>query len=157
MKKRQPLYHVVKRESGSPGRQLLAYVAAVVLALLAGFVLFCAGWQMARSSAPEPYRVTTAQRPPAADGEAASIDAVSEEDPRPDSLLPGEVVDINTADAYDLRRLPGIGEKRAAAIIADRERNGPFRFPEEISRVEGIGEETLAECLEYITTEDVEP
>ena len=36
MKNRQPLFHVVKRESGSPGRQLLAYVAAVVLAQLPG-------------------------------------------------------------------------------------------------------------------------
>ena len=32
MKNRQPLFHVVKRESGSPGRQALAYVAAVALA-----------------------------------------------------------------------------------------------------------------------------
>ena len=39
MKKRQPLFHVVKRESGSPGRQLLAYVAAVALALTVGAVL----------------------------------------------------------------------------------------------------------------------
>ena len=123
--------------------------AAVVMALLAGFVLFCAGWQMARSSAPEPYRVTTAQRPPAADGEAASIDAVSEEDPRPDSLLPGEVVDINTADAYDLRRLPGIGEKRALDIIAWREAYGPFQAVDELVCVSGIGPATLEGLWAY--------
>ncbi len=39
MKNRQPLFHVVKRESGSPGRQALAYVAAVALALAVGAVL----------------------------------------------------------------------------------------------------------------------
>ena len=39
MKNQQPLFHVVKRESGSPARQLLAYVAAVVLALAVGAVL----------------------------------------------------------------------------------------------------------------------
>ena len=39
MKNRQPLFHVVKRESGSPGRQVLAYVAAVALALAVGAVL----------------------------------------------------------------------------------------------------------------------
>ena len=126
--------------------------AAVVMALLAGFVLVCAGWQLARSSAPEPYRVTTAQRPPAADGEAASIDAVSEEDPRPDSLLPGEVVDINTADAYDLRRLPGIGEKRALDIIAWREEHGPFQSVDELTGVPGIGAVILENLRDYVTT-----
>ena len=39
MKKRQPLFHVVKREGASPARQLLAYVAAVALALAVGAVL----------------------------------------------------------------------------------------------------------------------
>ena len=39
MNKHQPLFHVVKRESAGPGRQLLAYVAAVVLALAVGAVL----------------------------------------------------------------------------------------------------------------------
>ena len=50
--------------------------------------------------------------------------------------------------------LPGIGEKRAADIIADRETNGPYRFPEDITRVKGIGEETLAELIDDITVED---
>jgi len=39
MKNHQPLFHVVKRESSPPGRQLLAYVAAVALALGVGAVL----------------------------------------------------------------------------------------------------------------------
>ncbi|NBI08692.1 ABC transporter permease [Colidextribacter sp. OB.20] len=39
MKNRQPLFHVVKRDHDSPGRQVLAYVAAVVLALAVGAVL----------------------------------------------------------------------------------------------------------------------
>jgi len=39
MKNRQPLFHVVKREQAGPGRQVLAYVAAVVLALAVGAVL----------------------------------------------------------------------------------------------------------------------
>ena len=63
-----------------------------------------------------------------------------------------EKVNINTADAGTLQTLPGIGEKRAADIIADREANGPFRYPEDITRVKGIGEETLAELIDYITT-----
>ncbi len=39
MKNRQPLFHVVKREQAGPGRQILAYVAAVALALAVGAVL----------------------------------------------------------------------------------------------------------------------
>ena len=39
MKKHQPLFHVVKREQAGPGRQILAYVAAVALALAVGAVL----------------------------------------------------------------------------------------------------------------------
>ena len=35
----KPIFHVVKRESAGPGRQLLAYVAAVVLALAVGAML----------------------------------------------------------------------------------------------------------------------
>ncbi len=39
MKNRQPLFHVVKREQAGPGQQVLAYVAAVALALAVGAVL----------------------------------------------------------------------------------------------------------------------
>ena len=39
MKNRQPVFHVVKREHAGPGRQLLAYVAAVALALAVGAAL----------------------------------------------------------------------------------------------------------------------
>lgn len=39
MKNRQPRFHVVKRDQSGPGRQALAYVAAVVLALAVGAVL----------------------------------------------------------------------------------------------------------------------
>lgn len=39
MKSRQPLFHVVKREQAGLGRQALAYVAAVALALAVGAVL----------------------------------------------------------------------------------------------------------------------
>ena len=39
MKKRQPLFHIVKRDHAGPGLQILAYVAAVALALAVGAVL----------------------------------------------------------------------------------------------------------------------
>ena len=61
-------------------------------------------------------------------------------------------VNINTAGPEELMTLPGIGEVRAQAIIDDREQNGPFRYPEELTRVKGIGEGILAKLLDQITT-----
>ena len=61
-------------------------------------------------------------------------------------------VNINTAGLEELMTLPGIGEARARAILDDREQNGPFRYPEELTRVKGIGEGILAGLLDQITT-----
>ena len=50
------------------------------------------------------------------------------------------LVNINTASAEELQALPGVGPATAAAIVEERERNGPFASPEDIMRVSGIGE-----------------
>ncbi len=47
-------------------------------------------------------------------------------------------IDINTADATQLVTIPGIGETRAAAILAYREKNRPFAKVEDIMQVSGI-------------------
>ena len=63
-------------------------------------------------------------------------------------------VNINTADAETLaKHLKGVGEKRAAAIIAHRETNGKFYSAEELMSVEGIGERTLKINAERIVVE----
>lgn len=122
-----------------------------VLALLAAFILVCLTWYLARTSAPEPYRVNTV-RQPAAEGPAGASEAGPAEDSRPDSLLPGEVIDVNTADIYELQRLPGIGEKRARDIIAWREEHGPFKTVDELTGVPGIGPVILDNLREYVST-----
>lgn len=121
-----------------------------VLALSAVFFLVCATWYLARTSTPEPWLVSSTRRPAAEQLDASE----PEEDARPDSLLPGEVIDINTADAYDLRRLPGIGEKRAEDIIAFREEHGPFQTVDELTQVSGIGPVILENLREYVTAGD---
>lgn len=50
------------------------------------------------------------------------------------------LVNINTATSEELQTLPGVGEATAAAIIREREANGPFAAPEDLMRVSGIGE-----------------
>lgn len=49
-----------------------------------------------------------------------------------------QAVNINTADAEELDALPGIGEKLADAIVADREQNGLFLSVEDLACVLGI-------------------
>ena len=50
------------------------------------------------------------------------------------------LVNINTADAEMLKTLPGIGEAKAADIMAYREEHGAFSSIEDIKNVSGIGE-----------------
>ena len=64
----------------------------------------------------------------------------------------GDLVDVNRAGLEELMTLPGIGEARARAILDDREANGPYRYPEDLLRVRGIGEGILSGILDQITT-----
>lgn len=99
----------------------------------------------------EPYEVTTAQN--AAESASAEQNVQPEGEEEPDSLLPGEIIDLNQADVYELQRLPGIGEKRAQAIVEYREEHGPFQSVEDITQVSGIGEAILSGFQEYVTVE----
>ena len=49
-------------------------------------------------------------------------------------------VDINTADAATLAAaLNGVGHAKAEAIVAHRKAHGPFKSPEQLAEVKGIG------------------
>ncbi|NWN91131.1 ComEA family DNA-binding protein [Marinobacter adhaerens] len=52
-------------------------------------------------------------------------------------------ININSADAATLSSLDGIGASKAEAIITYREENGPFKAPEDLSNVKGIGARTI--------------
>ena len=52
---------------------------------------------------------------------------------------PDDPVFLNQADETELRRLPGVGAKRAEAIVALRRRVGRFHRVEDLMRVKGIG------------------
>ena len=54
-------------------------------------------------------------------------------------LAPGETIDPNRADEVQLQRLPAVGPARAAAIVLERETNGPFASLEDLTRVPGVG------------------
>jgi competence protein ComEA len=65
------------------------------------------------------------------------------------SLLPAGAalagpVNLNSADAATLaKELDGIGPAKAQAIVDFRQKNGPFKSPEDLLRVDGIGERVL--------------
>jgi competence protein ComEA len=56
---------------------------------------------------------------------------------------PDDPVFLNQATVADLRRLPGVGAKRAQAILALRDRLGGFRLLEDLLKVKGIGRSSL--------------
>lgn len=54
------------------------------------------------------------------------------------ALPPGERIDLNRANVSELMRIPGVGEKRAQAIVAHRQKQ-PFRRAEDVLLVKGLG------------------
>ena len=67
------------------------------------------------------------------------------------SAVPGAQVNLNTAGASELDRLPGVGAATAAAIISYREQNGPFKTVEDLGKVAGIGDAKLAKIKPMAT------
>jgi competence ComEA-like helix-hairpin-helix protein len=67
-----------------------------------------------------------------------------------DSLIPAALtpfffapLPINEADQDLLETLSGIGPHLAAEIIKTREKRGPFRHPEDLLNIRGIGEKRM--------------
>ena len=61
----------------------------------------------------------------------------------------GKVI-LNLATVEDLRHLPGIGQKRADAILALRARLGHFKHVNDLLRVKGIGVRGLKKILPHV-------
>ena len=63
-------------------------------------------------------------------------------------------ININTATTEELMQLKGIGPKYAARIIEYREKHGPFKTPEGLMQVSGIGQKTFEKNQEIIIVEE---
>lgn len=60
-------------------------------------------------------------------------------------------IDLNRADRSELMQAPGIGPKRADAIIADRTAVGDFQSPDDLDRVKGVGRKLLEQAAPHLT------
>ncbi len=84
-----------------------------------------------------------------------SVDAAATINEEVLSGITAEKMNLNTATAEMLDVLPGIGAKKAEAIVELRNRMEGFRSVEDILNVDGIGEKILAEIqhMLYVETE----
>ena len=64
------------------------------------------------------------------------------------------LLDLNTAPAEELAKLPGIGEALAERIVSYREEHGTFEAVEDLMNVSGIGEKKLEGLRDRVTVTD---
>ena len=74
-------------------------------------------------------------------------------EPQTTAVAAQNAININTAPADELEKLPHIGRKTAETIIQFRTDNGPFRRPEYLMQIRGISEKRFLEIRQYIRTE----
>ncbi len=65
-------------------------------------------------------------------------------------LAPGERMDLNRATVAELMRLPGVGRKKAEAMVALR-RQRPFRRVEDVTAVKGVSARWLARVRPHLS------
>ena len=70
--------------------------------------------------------------------------------PRRQGKPPPARTNINTASEADLQRLPGIGPALAGRIVEHRRVHGPFRHPDRLVDVRGIGEKTMEKLRPWV-------
>ncbi len=63
-------------------------------------------------------------------------------------------INVNSAIAEELERLPGVGPVLASRIIEEREANGPFVSADDLERVSGIGPKKIAAMRDRVVVSE---
>ncbi len=66
---------------------------------------------------------------------------------------PGDRIVLNEATEADLEKLPGIGAKKAALVLALRQKLGRFHAVEDLLKVKGMGRKRLAKIRPFVTVD----
>lgn len=104
----------------------------------------------ARARAAEAVGVST-QQPAGKEGAPSATAPCATPEPKKSAssgLLPDGRVVLNEATIDDFRKLPGVGQRRAEALLALREKLGKFKKLTDLLRVKGIGPKSLAKFKE---------
>jgi competence ComEA-like helix-hairpin-helix protein len=124
--------------------------------MLALLLALGAAYDLVRARAPAPA-------PPAGDARAfdpASVPAAPARGPEaaaaggPDAA--DAPLDLNRAGVSELESLPGIGPVLARRIVEHRAVHGPFRSPEELRAVRGVGPRLMARLAGRVTAGPVD-
>ncbi|TVQ78404.1 MAG: helix-hairpin-helix domain-containing protein [Phycisphaeraceae bacterium] len=67
-----------------------------------------------------------------------------------DPAIARRTIDLNHADSDLLQLLPGIGPRRAEAIVEERRTRGAFVSLEDLQRVSGIGPRTIDRIAPFV-------
>ena len=90
-----------------------------------------------------PWAALAAEKATKTSGQTASVSATVGTDAK---------VNINTAGVKELTTLNGIRPKVAERIVAYREAHGPFKKPEDLRKVEGVGKAMFERNRERVVT-----
>lgn len=77
-------------------------------------------------------------------------DAPTRQTPKP-APADAPALNLNSATAAELEKLPGVGPATAARIVEYRQKNGAFKKVEDLMNVRGIGEKTFLSLKPLIT------
>ena len=66
-------------------------------------------------------------------------------------------VNLNTASKAELETVSGIGPQKAEAILAYRNKNGPFKKVDDLKKVSGFGDKSVAKMRSELTVDAAAP
>jgi len=90
----------------------------------------------------ESHTSTPAQSVPAASTATTAVTSSSASSAS--SASSNEPINLNQADVATLQHLSGVGQKKAEKIVAYRQQHGDFKSVDELKKVPGFGDKTVA-------------